>query len=66
MVYWQQKMLAELDRDQIESIAAEAISELVSIHDDKLKRDLQNKFILTFVAGIMFALIACIVGVSLH
>jgi hypothetical protein len=66
MVYWQQERLAQLDRNQIENVALRAIAELISIHEDRLKRDLQEKFILTFAAGVVFALIACIVGVNLH
>jgi hypothetical protein len=66
MDYWQQERLAQLDRNQIENVASRAIAELISIHEDKLKRDLQEKFMLTFAAGIVFALVACIVGVNLH
>ena len=66
MVYWHGKTLAELDRNQIETIASKAIEELVSINNYKSKRESQDWLILSFAAGIAFTLFACVIGISLH
>lgn len=66
MVLWNGKTLADLNRYEIETVAAGAIQQLVTIREIQTKRQQQDNYILTFALGIIFTLVACFVGASLH